>query len=643
MPTTSVRFALVGVINTAFGFALILLSLRLGLGDYAANVLGYGLGFGMSYALNRSFTFKASDAPSFKEFGRFAVAFGLAYAANLVVLSLGRDMGLAGQPMLHFSGLGLYSILFYFFSRTIVFNTERNNLSNRRWQCLVANYAPEIVLLIIAIFVALVMRDIPLTHDVVWQLWIAHQIANGAALYRDIMELNPPLWFWSAVPLAWAGNELAVPTARLLVQGVIAAATLSALIVGTLVEPERSLRRASVMVLVFACEIVLPLYDFGQREQLALISALPYAALLARRHAGARVPWHLALTVGLIAAYGFALKHYFAVIPVGLEIYLVMNSRRGNWQPLRPETMALAGSAVVYAWSVLLFAPDFLGTMLPMVRAAYHGYESAWPAVLLRPWTIIWGCLATYIFVSYRALEDRDRPLITALLITAAGFLFAYLLQRKGWLYHSVPVTVTLSLAAGAVTLSLGKRNPLLPILGVVVLALPFALPVMTGTYRNLFRDEIDPVLATVAPGETLFIAATDPMWGWPNAEDHGLVLRSRYYAYWMLPAIAHAEIVGPNPATLKRMASQIRRDALEELRCGRPALIIFERRRNYALQPAAFDIQEFFTRSDGLKSFVADYYTRIPSAQSVKVYRRTKDVPIAQGLYCPPFRKLAR
>ena len=37
--------------------------------------------------------------------------------------------------------------------------------------------------------------------DVAWQLWIGHQISGGIHLYRDIIETNPPLWFWMAVPV----------------------------------------------------------------------------------------------------------------------------------------------------------------------------------------------------------------------------------------------------------------------------------------------------------------------------------------------------------------------------------------------------------------------------------------------------------
>src|SRR5258708_5434261 len=37
--------------------------------------------------------------------------------------------------------------------------------------------------------------------DVAWELWIAQRIHAGARLYRDIVEVNPPLWFWMGLPI----------------------------------------------------------------------------------------------------------------------------------------------------------------------------------------------------------------------------------------------------------------------------------------------------------------------------------------------------------------------------------------------------------------------------------------------------------
>ena len=43
---------------------------------------------------------------------------------------------------------------------------------------------------------AVVFWSGPLVNDVGWQLWIGREMNRGASLYGDILEVNPPLWFW---------------------------------------------------------------------------------------------------------------------------------------------------------------------------------------------------------------------------------------------------------------------------------------------------------------------------------------------------------------------------------------------------------------------------------------------------------------
>src|SRR5947209_19261462 len=58
---------------------------------------------------------------------------------------------------------------------------------------------------VIALVVTAVVTALRLTggvdSDVASQLQIAQRIHEGARLYRDIVEVNPPLWFWMALPI----------------------------------------------------------------------------------------------------------------------------------------------------------------------------------------------------------------------------------------------------------------------------------------------------------------------------------------------------------------------------------------------------------------------------------------------------------
>ncbi|GJH20534.1 GtrA family protein [Caballeronia novacaledonica] len=95
-----IRFVLVGLFNTGFGYGIIFLCMYLfGLSPELSNILGYGISVGVSYLLHRRITFRSQQAHT-REVVRFLVVFAFAYAANLVFLIvlvrwLGVDKGIS--------------------------------------------------------------------------------------------------------------------------------------------------------------------------------------------------------------------------------------------------------------------------------------------------------------------------------------------------------------------------------------------------------------------------------------------------------------------------------------------------------------------------------------------------------------------
>jgi len=100
-----------------------------------------------------------------------------------------------------------------------------------------------------AALLMLVMRNLPLTHDVIWQLWIARQMVGGVELYRQINEINPPLWFWMAMPMHRIAAALTLPAPTILVWFILLIALASALLVGRLGRFEGPRERAFAMVM----------------------------------------------------------------------------------------------------------------------------------------------------------------------------------------------------------------------------------------------------------------------------------------------------------------------------------------------------------------------------------------------------------
>ena len=156
----------------------------------------------------------------------------------------------------------------------------------------------------------------PLNHDVAAVLNFSGRWLDGERLYADLIDVNPPLIFILNLLPAAMGEWLPVNPVTALVLCVLG------LMGGSFALCWRLLPRLGlppVMRVVAAGTLPITMlgagYDFGQREHLMLIAALPYLVLAALRAEGGRAPPGLTLGVALLAAAGFALKPHFLAIP----------------------------------------------------------------------------------------------------------------------------------------------------------------------------------------------------------------------------------------------------------------------------------------------------------------------------------------
>ena len=119
------RFGVVGLLNTVLGLAIIFAAKAfLGLGDLAANLVGYGLGLLCSFFLNRSWTFR-HEGRMFATFWRFGIAFAVAYVLNLVTVFALRDAMSLNSYLAQSGGVIPYTISFYLMSAYFVFPARR--------------------------------------------------------------------------------------------------------------------------------------------------------------------------------------------------------------------------------------------------------------------------------------------------------------------------------------------------------------------------------------------------------------------------------------------------------------------------------------------------------------------------------------
>ena len=234
-------------------------------------------------------------------------------------------------------------------------------------------------------FVAIILAP-PMNHDVAAVLNFAERWLAGERLYRDLIDVNPPLVFMvTLIPAALAAwTPLDGPQSLLVCMLALCAGLwrmTHALRRGRAEDPIEAATLSAVIPLL----LVMAGYDFGQREHLMAICAIPYAILAARRIEGVHTGRALAIGVTLLAAMAFALKPHFLAVPALVEGFILLKRgpRRALVDPL-PWLMALAW--MLYLASIPLLFPDYFGYVVPLVWQYYTdlGSFDAW-GVLVSP------------------------------------------------------------------------------------------------------------------------------------------------------------------------------------------------------------------------------------------------------------------
>ena len=114
------RFAIVGVLNTAFGYAVFWVGLKLlGLSPQLANMLGYAVSLCLAYVLTRKFVFAPTSGQ--RAAWRFIVAFAVAFALNQAVLWLLLHAAGWRAELAQLGAMISYTIIFFLLNKFFVF------------------------------------------------------------------------------------------------------------------------------------------------------------------------------------------------------------------------------------------------------------------------------------------------------------------------------------------------------------------------------------------------------------------------------------------------------------------------------------------------------------------------------------------
>lgn len=460
-------------------------------------------------------------------------------------------------------------------------------------------------LVVVALVTALRLTG-TVDSDVASQLWIASRIHTGAHLYRDIVEVNPPLWFWMAIPVDRLAALLHLRAETVLIGafGLLVALALAATdrLIGHIAPPRRTL------LLTYAALILAALswLHVGQREQIVLIGTVPYVALVAARREARPVLPLLAAAIGASAGLGFALKQYFLIVPAFLELWLLTGAGR-RWRPFRPETFALAAVGVGYA-AALVIEHDYLTRMVPLIRLAYGDFGPRSIRYLFGPYALVGTAVFALVAAHARLLVGRKAPLAAGLFVAGVGFVISYFIQFKGWPYHTIPLLGCGSLALAALLAETASPPRLLRIAGPALLAMPLIVSADETTHRTPPNFDALEAVAGLRPGDAVGFLTTETSVPSSVSLTYGLRNPSRYNGIWMMHAVLENERRGNPDPRITALGRQVVADTVADFRCTPPKRIIAARPRP---GEPGFDILDFFLRDPQFAELLSHYKVR--------------------------------
>ncbi len=482
-----------------------------------------------------------------------------------------------------------------------------------------ARWLPLLTVFVAAIGLRLVVVA---NTDVSWLITLSEKVLDGQHLYVDLIEVNPPASVFLYLPLVALARLLALRPEVVVDASVFLAIGVSLAIAGHILRRARQLDDLDAMRLaglVAAVLAILPAQTFGEREHIAVILLLPLFALWTSRLVGAKQGISAVLAAGVGAGLTLAIKPQLALGLAPALIVLVV--RTGSWRLLfAPENWVAGMLAAVYGASVFVFYPTFISDITPMVMTTYVPIRHSLFVMLVQCPVLLFAAAQLRLATSWRPGLLRASAMIM-FAAAAGGFFLVFVLQGKGWPYHSYPF---LALVYIVLAVALSGRAPPEPRRRVETAVLLFgmtALACATFYWLNLASSVAmlnEPIRRLVA-NPRLLVISSDISVGHPLARQVGATWVGRVGSLWVTAGVLtrlEREVLDADTArTLAAYAERDRATLEEDIRQNRPDIIVIDR--------VAFDWEAWAQADPGLAEQLAAYRTAASLDRYVVLQRR--------------------
>lgn len=308
---------------------------------------------------------------------------------------------------------------------------------------LIKQEATGFLILMIGVYIlAWIIQDhLFLNWDVSWLIHASMRMLEGGTYTNDFYSPNPPIILYLYVPPIILSKLLAVKVVMPFRIYIFLLSSLSIFVCWVFIRNIFSKQDVFLshifLATLSAIFLILPLYEFGQRDHLLIVLSMPYFLAVTLRLQGGSIKFRYVFIAGLLAGFGFATKPQFLITPILIEMYYSFY-RRHWFAWVRIESTIIISLVIMQIIVLYVFYQDFVFVVLPYImRFYYNCLGVSWGALLLNPKALF--CCFPILFYVIQCRDNRYRILSTILLLALIGFLFSYFAQRTLLPYHLIP------------------------------------------------------------------------------------------------------------------------------------------------------------------------------------------------------------
>jgi hypothetical protein len=482
--------------------------------------------------------------------------------------------------------------------------------------------APMPLLLIGVVFaVAIGLRQVvPLNTDVSWLIVVCERMLDGQHLYRDIIEINPPMAAFAYLPGVALARVLGIDPRHVIDAQLLLLAAASLVAVSRILRlsPSRSkMNWGPLAIWAAAVVTILPMHVFAQREHMAMLTFLPALAVYAMRSNREPLPLWAILIAGAGAGTTLAFKPFFTAPAALCILFAAIRSR--SWLTLfAPENIIAAALVIAVSFSTYIFYPEYFTVTYPLVRDTYLSWSMPLSVIFLNDATLVFAIAMVSVLLARQRRAPDSLLLVAAL--ASIGFAVSFFLQRRGWAYHSYPMVAVALLAMGYALMravGAGPRSGSLEIASAFMLAVSFVVGLLwfnVTVYVGPVRQAVEGLM----PHPRILVLSSEAAVGHPLVRDIGGVWVSRQENLWVRAFVRltreRTVVDAATDAKLNDYLALERKWLIEDFKKLPPDLVLVDNLRND---------WGAWARADAEVSQLLEPYTRVRSVEGIDILRR--------------------